>query len=142
MTLHVLIIRYSFFAVLATLANLLAQRVVLSTGETVVHYIFAVGAGTLCGLVLKYILDKKWIFYDETTDLKQNGWQFVFYTGMGVVTTAIFWATETAFWIFFGTDQMRELGAILGLSVGYIVKYQLDRRYVFTDAKLHVGQCT
>jgi putative flippase GtrA len=50
---------------------------------------------------------------------------------MGVVTTAIFWATETAFWLIGGTDLWRETGAVLGLSVGYLVKYELDRRYVF-----------
>jgi hypothetical protein len=27
---------------------------------------------------------------------------------------------------------MREAGAVLGLTVGYVVKYRLDRRYVFT----------
>ena len=27
----------------------------------------------------------------------------------------------------------RELGAVIGLSVGYITKYQLDRRFVFKD---------
>jgi putative flippase GtrA len=32
--------------------------------------------------------------------------------------------------------MMRELGAILGLSVGYVVKYNLDRRFVFTDRQL------
>ena len=28
------------------------------------------------------------------------------------------------------------LGAVLGLSVGYVVKYNLDRRFVFTDSRL------
>jgi putative flippase GtrA len=50
---------------------------------------------------------------------------------IGLVTTAIFWVTETVFWMIWGTDGARELGAILGLSVGYITKYLLDRRYVF-----------
>jgi putative flippase GtrA len=50
---------------------------------------------------------------------------------MGLVTTAIFWATEYAFWLVWGTQLMREVGAVLGLAVGYIAKYQLDRRFVF-----------
>ncbi len=53
---------------------------------------------------------------------------------MGLVTTAIFWGTETAFWLIWGTDLMREVGAVLGLSVGYVTKYLLDRRYVFADS--------
>ena len=32
--------------------------------------------------------------------------------------------------------MMRELGAIIGLGVGYLIKYHLDRRYVFTDTRL------
>jgi hypothetical protein len=38
---------------------------------------------------------------------------------MGVATTAIFWITETAFWLIWGTDLAREAGAVLGLMVGY-----------------------
>jgi putative flippase GtrA len=53
---------------------------------------------------------------------------------MGIVTTAIFWITETAFWLHWQTEAMRELGAVIGLMIGYTVKYQLDRRFVFTDA--------
>ncbi|MEL6702576.1 MAG: GtrA family protein, partial [Pseudomonadota bacterium] len=48
-------------------------------------------------------------------------------------TTMIFWGTETAFWLIWDTDIMRELGAVIGLSIGYVVKYNLDRRFVFTD---------
>jgi putative flippase GtrA len=54
---------------------------------------------------------------------------------MGIVTTAIFWSTETAFWLIWETHTMRELGAVLGLSLGYVVKYALDRRFVFKDTQ-------
>ena len=55
---------------------------------------------------------------------------------MGIGTTSIFWVTETAFWFVWKTDIMREFGAIIGLSIGYTIKYRLDRRFVFTDARL------
>ena len=29
------------------------------------------------------------------------------------------------------TDLMRELGAVIGLAIGYVVKFQLDKRFVF-----------
>jgi putative flippase GtrA len=48
----------------------------------------------------------------------------------------IFWGTETVFWLTWKTDAMREIGAIIGLSIGYFVKYHLDKRYVFTASKL------
>ena len=128
-----LALRYAGFAVLATLANLGAQRLVLA-GEVAVtpgRLVLAMAVGTAVGLILKYILDKRWIFYDQTTGARAQGAQFALYTAMGLVTTAIFWITETAFWLIWATDTAREVGAVLGLSVGYITKYLLDRRYVF-----------
>ena len=38
-----------------------------------------------------------------------------------------------AFWLIWGTDLARESGAVLGLTVGYVVKYNLDRRFVFVE---------
>ena len=131
-----LILRYTVFAVLATLVNLGAQRLVLAYGETALVFALAVGAGTVAGLVVKYALDKRWIFYDLETGAKAHSEKFLKYTAMGLITTVIFWGTETAFWLIWQTDGMRELGAILGLSVGYVLKYQLDRRYVFPDSAL------
>jgi putative flippase GtrA len=138
-TLRVLIFRYATFAVIATIANLGVQRLVLAQGSNGMAFALAVGAGTLVGLVIKYILDKRWIFYDLDTGVKAHGQKFSLYTAMGLVTTAIFWGTETAFWLIWQTDVLRELGAVIGLSAGYVVKYNLDRRFVFTDSHLEVA---
>lgn len=138
MTLRVLIFRYAAFAVIATIANLGVQRLVLTQGSDGMTFALAVGAGTLVGLVIKYILDKRWIFYDPDTGVKAHGQKLSLYTAMGLVTTAIFWGTETAFWLIWQTDLMREFGAVIGLSIGYVVKYNLDRRFVFTDSRLEV----
>ncbi len=130
-----LVLRYSAFAVLAVLANLATQRIVLwgtpADLVTPVQFAAALAAGTLVGLVVKYILDKRWIFFDQTTGVRAQGTQFLLYSLMGVVTTVIFWVTETAFWVIWQTDLARETGAVLGLTVGYITKYALDRRFVF-----------
>lgn len=136
MTRTTLVIRYIAFAVVATAVNLLVQRVVLLGGDGAVWFALAMGVGTLAGLVVKYILDKQWIFYDMTAGAVAQGKQFGLYSLMGIVTTVIFWATETAFWAIWGTDFARELGAVIGLSVGYVTKYQLDRRFVFKDAMI------
>ena len=133
-TIH-LIVRYSMFAVLAILANLVTQRIVLNFWEGTQGFVLAVGAGTAVGLILKYFLDKRWIFYDTTTGLGIHGRKMTLYTAMGVVTTLIFWGTETAFWLAWGTDVMREVGAVLGLVIGYFVKYNLDRRFVFRQTR-------
>jgi putative flippase GtrA len=137
MSLPVLILRYALFAAIATVANLGTQRLVMRLGEQTLVFMAAVFLGTLVGLVIKYVLDKRWIFFDTGTGLKQHGQKFGLYTAMGLITTAIFWGAESAFWFIWHTEQMRELGAVLGLAVGYVVKYWLDRRFVFTDAVLH-----
>lgn len=139
MTLHSLIMRYSCFALLATLANLATQRLVLGQQPGMIRFALAVGAGTLVGLVVKYLLDKRWIFYDMGSGLKDHGQKFTLYTVMGIVTTAIFWGSETAFWMIWRNETMREIGAVLGLAVGYVVKYHLDRRFVFTNSRLNTG---
>lgn len=130
-----LILRYTLFAIIATLVNLGVQRMVLSGGDSAGYFAAAVAAGTLAGLVVKYLLDKRWIFFDLSTGIGAHGRKFALYTVMGLVTTAIFWGTETLFWVLWRTDVMRELGAVAGLAVGYVVKYQLDRRFVFSDLR-------
>lgn len=132
MTRTQLILRYSAFAVMAVLANLATQRLVLMGADvTTLRFTMALMAGTLVGLVVKYVLDKRWIFFDATTGAKAQGKQFGLYALMGVATTVIFWVSETAAWMIWRTDIAREVGAVLGLTVGYITKYLLDRRFVF-----------
>ncbi|MBV7396712.1 GtrA family protein [Mameliella sediminis] len=136
MTRKTLVLRYAGFAVIATIANLAVQRLILLAGDSGAAFLMAMAAGTLAGLVVKYVLDKRWIFYDDAKGLAAHGRKFTLYTAMGLVTTAIFWGTESAFWIFWKSDMMRELGAVIGLTIGYVIKYNLDRRFVFTDARL------
>jgi putative flippase GtrA len=117
-------------------ANLAIQKAVFQFGNTGALFVLALGAGTIVGLVVKYMLDKRWIFYDFASGVKNHSRKFTLYTAMGIVTTAMFWGAETAFWLIWRTDVMRELGAVIGLTIGYIVKYNLDRRFVFTDRQL------
>jgi len=133
MTLQLIILRYTFFAILATLANLATQRGVLWFNNSDIQFALAVGTGTLVGLVLKYILDKRWIFGDTSVGVKAHSKYLSLYTATGIITTALFWGTETIFWLAWQTDAMRELGAVIGLSFGYVIKYRLDRIFVFTE---------
>lgn len=135
MTATTLVTRYVAFAVAATILNLGVQRAVLAVDDGAIGFAAAVFAGTLAGLVLKYWLDKTYIFADLSTGLAAHSRRFSLYTAMGVVTTLIFWGTETAFWLIWQTDLMRETGAVIGLAIGYTIKYQLDRRFVFAPAE-------
>lgn len=52
---------------------------------------------------------------------------------MGIITTLIFWGTEYAFHLIYDTEFMRYVGGVIGLAVGFYVKYQLDKKYVFVS---------
>lgn len=136
LSLGVLVLRYGAFAAVATVVNLGVQRAALALSPWLA---LAMLAGTAAGLVVKYLLDKRWIFFDGATGAAAHGRKFALYTAMGVVTTLIFWGAETGAWAIWHSETARETGAVLGLMVGYVVKFRLDRRFVFTDARLGIG---
>lgn len=131
-----LVLRYVAFAAMATLINLGMQRLIFAGGAEPVRFLLALIAGTGAGLVVKYFLDKRWIFYDEGQGLRAHGRKFSLYVIAGLATTTIFWGTETLFWVASHEPVMRELGAIVGLTIGYLIKYRLDRRFVFDRAQV------
>lgn len=122
---------YTAFAIVATLCNILAQDICnyLYSGDFSILISIIIGTGF--GLVVKYILDKKYIFQYKTKTSGHNRQIFFLYTIMGILTTMIFWGFEFGFHYIFETKEMRYLGGILGLMIGYICKYYLDKRYVF-----------
>ena len=124
---------YSLFAAIATAANIGAQDIWKNVWERLFSWGFwgvvtSMAFGTLVG---KYVLDKKWIFMFRADNLAHDSRIFALYSLMGVVTTIIFWGVELGFEWAFKTDAMRYLGGVIGLMIGYIIKYQLDKRYVF-----------
>lgn len=124
---------YVTFALLATLINLLAQEVTSFFFHNQYQLTISMFVGTLAGLIVKYLLDKKYIFNYTTSNQKKDLTTFFFYGLMGIVTTLLFWVTEYAFDMWFDTKMMRYVGAIIGLSIGYVTKYNLDKKYVFVE---------
>ena len=90
-----------------------------------------IAAGTMTGLISKYFFDKFLIFSDQSRKVIENLHKFLLYCITGAITTAIFWGTEATFAMLSDHDAMRYLGAIIGLTVGYVLKFHLDRRFVF-----------
>ena len=132
-----LVAKYSFFALIATLVNLSTQWLVLlfdpakpASGHWLLLALFA---GTATGLVAKYLLDKRWIFYYQTANAKDDAHRFSLYTLMGIFTTVIFWGSELGFHYLLAEEYAKYLGGAIGLSIGYYVKYQLDKRFVFVN---------
>ena len=132
MTKKNLIFRYTTFAIIATVVNLMVQRIVLTNDYSDLQLTIAIARGSIAGLIVKYALDKYWIFADFSRGLPHAGKQFALYVFTGVFTTAIFWGSELMSWLLWGTEFARECGAVVGLAIGYLYKYRLDRKYVFT----------
>lgn len=128
-----LVVKYSFFAAVATLINILFQYISLLIYSSTFGLYIAMFFGTLAGLTVKYILDKKYIFYHIPKDKKDDGKKFLLYSIMGVFTTIIFWGFELGFDAVFESETAKYIGAVLGLSIGYVVKYFLDKEFVFKD---------
>lgn len=130
-------IKYSIFALISTIFNLLFQAMSFEIYDGVLALYIAMFMGTLAGLVAKYILDKKFIFYHTPKDKKDDAKKFALYSLMGVFTTMIFWGTEILFDTLFTTPNAKYMGAIVGLSIGYVIKYFLDKRFVFIHKEEH-----
>lgn len=131
-----LLIRYVLFAVMATAANIGAQDLVIHAYEGDFAILASVMVGTGVGLLLKYVLDKRYIFRFKTSSVSHDTKTFALYTVMGLATTVIFWGFEFGFHHIFETKEMRYMGGAIGLGIGYLTKYQLDKRYVFrTEAE-------
>lgn len=126
-----LALTYTIFAVLATLVNIGTQAGMIQLYQGRFAIGLSVLAGTAVGLAVKYLLDKHYIFRFRARDVAHDGQVFMLYTLMGVATTVIFWGFEFAFHALFQTDGMRYLGGSLGLALGYLTKYHLDKHYVF-----------
>jgi putative flippase GtrA len=122
---------YAVFAAIATVVNIGSQSLVIWFYQG--HYAvpLSIFVGTATGLPVKYVLEKRHIFSFESNNLAHDGKMFALYSFMGVFTTALFWGIEYAFHAAFGTDSMRYLGGAIGLSLGYAIKYHLDKRFVF-----------
>lgn len=126
-----LAIKYATFALTATLVNLLTQKLVMSFSESAHLLYLALFFGTITGLVCKYLLDKHFIFQFTTNSLREDGRTFVLYSLVGVFTTVLFWGFELGFALWFEHENAMYLGGAIGLTLGYIIKYQLDKRFVF-----------
>ena len=124
-------IKYSLFAFIATLFNLLFQHLsfLVDTGFNPLYV--AIFFGTLAGLTTKYTLDKNFIFQNETKATKNSATRFARYSLTGIFTSIIFWGTEIVFDSLFQNPNAKYLGAVIGLSIGYFIKYFLDKKYVF-----------
>lgn len=125
--------KYAIFAAIAAFINLITQYFSLLIYNKIFSLYLAIILGTLTGLFAKYVLDKKYIFYHAVSGIKDDFKKFILYSLMGVITTLIFWGFELGFDAILKFDSAKYIGAVIGLTIGYIIKYNLDKHFVFKN---------
>jgi hypothetical protein len=128
-----MVTRYVMFAIVAMLANLATQEFVIRISPFALT--LSILAGTAAGFILKYILDKWFVFEDGFDGHSREVQKVALYGAFSVGTTFIFWAFEVAFWTIWKTDAAKYTGAVIGLAIGYAAKFALDRAFVFRSRK-------
>ena len=140
---------YIFFAFISTFLNIGIQKGMEIIFENILRLEFytkifiknsnisyglliQMGTATIVAFIFKYLVDKLIIFKDKTSYFSTKHINQVFFYGIfAVFTTLIFWGTELFFKFMFNFQNSQYIGAIIGLSIGYTIKFLLDRKFVF-----------
>lgn len=124
---------YSLFAGISMVFNLVVQASIMHFYIYSSAIFLSMLVGTGVGLITKYILDKHYIFAFKAKNLAHDSKLFFLYSAMGIVTTALFWIIEYGFEWIFSNESMRYVGGAIGLLLGYLIKYRLDKQFVFVN---------
>src|SRR5208283_921394 len=125
-----IMVRYVLFAIIAGVMNLLTQWMVFGLAP-VRPLATSILAGTAVGFIVKYFLDKRWIFFAADGGVRQEVHRLFLYGTFSVAMTLVFWAFEISFLAIGGTDLAKYAGAVIGLAIGNFTKYLLDRSFTF-----------
>lgn len=123
--------RYAAFAGVSVASNIAAQHLALHLYSGKYALATAICTGTVVGLIVKYVLDKYFIFADFSAGQLAQGHQFFRYALTGIGTTLVFRMAEWIGLHVTGTTLGRDCGAVVGLTIGYVIKFYLDRQFVF-----------
>jgi putative flippase GtrA len=126
-----IVVKYALFAAMATGINIAVQRGVAFFVSGPYSIYISLFFGTISGLTVKYLLDKRFIFYYRPLSRGDETVKVFLYLVMSGFATAVFWAVELSFELLFEFSAARYVGAAVGLTIGYSLKYELDRRFVF-----------
>ncbi|MBY9007073.1 MAG: GtrA family protein [Candidatus Lokiarchaeota archaeon] len=84
--------------------------------------------------IIKYFLDKFIVFKKKTVELKETSIEFLKYFGFAILTTIENIGIQFILTNFFNTPL--EFSLVIALTIGYITKFFLDRKYVFIGEEL------
>ncbi len=80
--------------------------------------------------VIKFFLDKYLVFKKTSIKIKETSQEFLKYFGFAILTTIENIGIQFILTNIFGAPI--EIGILIALSIGYVTKFFLDRKYVFT----------
>jgi peptidoglycan biosynthesis protein MviN/MurJ (putative lipid II flippase) len=125
-------LKYILFAILAMTVNIFFQYLSFLLIDHKYELYIAILNGTILGMILKYYLDKNYIFYYVKKKFNNKN-IFLLYIFTSIFTTIIFWAIELWFSYYVNITYSEYLGALVGLTLGYSLKYILDKHLVFNN---------
>lgn len=125
-----IVLFYSLFSFISAFVNISAQIVTRAIYSGPFDIEIAIFFGLITGLLVKFFLDKFYIFKSNNF-LNKSKLIFLFYVITSIFTTLIFIGFQYLFIFIFGDLWIVYIGAILGLIVGYFTKYHLDKSFVF-----------
>jgi len=79
--------------------------------------------------IFKFILDKFIVFKKKAIEFKETSREFLKYFGFAIITTLENIGIQFLLTNFFGTPL--EISMVVALTIGYLTKFLLDRKYVF-----------
>lgn len=132
-------VRYALSSALATGTNIAVQKGVawFACGRLSLYVTMLCGAAA--ALVVKYFLDKRFIFCYRPPSRSDGAVRVILYLTISFFAAAVFWAVEVSVQALFSFAAARYAGAAIGLILGYSLKYELDKRFVFTPNRLFVS---
>jgi len=81
--------------------------------------------------IVKFFLDKFIVFEMKSMEIKETSQQFIKYFLFAIITTIENVSIQFIFTNFIGTPL--EISFIIALSIGYLTKFFLDKKYVFIE---------
>jgi putative flippase GtrA len=87
------------------------------------------GIAVVITVVVKFILDKFFTFEKKSVDVKEMSREFTIYFGFAILTTIENLAIQTVLDLI--NVSLIYVWIIIALSIGYITKFFLDRKYCF-----------
>ena len=125
-------LKYILFAILAMTVNIFFQYLSFLLIDHKYELYIAILNGTILGMILKYYLDKNYIFYYVKKKFNNKN-IFLLYIFTSIFTTIIFLAIELWFSYYVNINYSEYIGALVGLTLGYSLKNLLDKQLVFNN---------